>query len=300
MADGAKDMAGVAGVVARRAAGVASAATFPGRAGKNAAGDGRFLASEGTRAANRAGNVAGPMKSENAPAARRTRVRRAFAVNDVLFGKHAPRLLDAETAGSGAAVSMNFPAWARESTLDPSLAANLLSCLAMRNLSTFLSVALAAVLPAARAGDGAAERREFHQSGKYPFVFRADSYLASTGPVPMRIAPAAPRCPERNAPPLTGPAKGADKQNSAATKAAADAAAANETAAAPVPAHPAPLNAAQPTPPEIDFSRVPDEVLDFFKNTEGRPVRRGYLFDPIFQPATPNELPKSKATYQQK
>ena len=47
-------MAGVAAVVARRAAEVTSAATLPGRAGKNVAGDGRFVASEGTRAANRA------------------------------------------------------------------------------------------------------------------------------------------------------------------------------------------------------------------------------------------------------
>ena len=49
-----------------------------------------------------------------------------------------------------------------------------------------------------------------------------------------------------------------------------------------------------------DFTKVPDEVLDFFKNTEGRPVRRAYLFDPIFQPVMPNDLPKSKATSQQK
>lgn len=49
-----------------------------------------------------------------------------------------------------------------------------------------------------------------------------------------------------------------------------------------------------------DFSKVPDEVLDFFKNTEGRPVRRAYLFDSIFQPVTPDDLPKSKATSVQK
>ena len=51
---------------------------------------------------------------------------------------------------------------------------------------------------------------------------------------------------------------------------------------------------------EIDFNRIPSEVLDFFKNTEGRPVSRAYLFDPIFQPALNYALPKSKATYQQK
>lgn len=55
-----------------------------------------------------------------------------------------------------------------------------------------------------------------------------------------------------------------------------------------------------PKPLQPDFSKVPDEVLEFFKNTEGRPVRRAYLFDPIFQPVMPNDLPKSKATSVQK
>lgn len=171
----------------------------------------------------------------------------------------------------------------------------------MRNLSTFLLLALSAALPATWAGESMAARKEFHQSSTYPFVFRADSYLAGPGPAPMRFAPSAPHCPERNAPPLTGAAKGADQQDAAAAaKIAAATAAANDAATAPAPAHPAPANAAQATRNDIDFARVPDEVLDFFKNTEGRPVRRAYLFDPIFQPALPNELPKSKATYQQK
>lgn len=170
----------------------------------------------------------------------------------------------------------------------------------MRNLSTFLPLALTAALPATWAGDSVAPRREFHQSGKYPFVFRTDSYLASTGPVPMRFAPATPHCPDRNPPPLTGAAKGGEKQERSSAKTDAETAAVTEAAAAPVPVHPAPANAPQPAPPEIDFERVPDEVLDFFKNTEGRPVRRAYLFDPIFQPVIPNELPKTKATYHQK
>ena len=167
----------------------------------------------------------------------------------------------------------------------------------MRNLSTFLLLALSAATPPAWAGDSVVVRKEFHQSSTYPFVFRAASYLASTGPAPMRFAPTAPHCPERNAPPLTGAAKGADTQDDAA---ASKIAAATAAATTPAPAHAAPANAPQPPRDDIDFARVPGEVLDFFKNTEGRPVRRAYLFDPIFQPALPNELPKSKATYQQK
>jgi hypothetical protein len=117
----------------------------------------------------------------------------------------------------------------------------------------------------------------------------------------MRFAAQPPLCSERNAPPLTGNAKGVQKPAPAtATIIATEAAAANGTAAEPAAAHSAPTNAPRPQHEDIDFSRVPDEVLDFFKNTEGRPIRRAYLFDPIFQPAIPNELPKSKATYQQK
>ena len=167
----------------------------------------------------------------------------------------------------------------------------------MRKLSIFLILALSAAMPAAWAGDTVVVRKEFRQSSTYPFVFRADSYLASTGPAPMRFAPAAPHCREIKAPPLTSAAKGAGREDPAETPKIA---AATGAATTPAPAHAAPANAPQPPRDDIDFERLPDEVLDFFKNTEGRPVRRAYLFDPIFQPALPNELPKSKATYQQK
>lgn len=171
----------------------------------------------------------------------------------------------------------------------------------MRNLPIITLLTLSAATSPLFAGEDAVARKEFRQSGSYPFVFRSDSYLAGTGPAPMRFAPAAPLCPQRNAPPLLGAAKGAAKpDSSAATKNPAEAGAANGSATAPAPVHPAPENAPQPPRDDIDFARVPGEVLDFFKNTEGRPVRRAYLFDPIFQPAVPNELPKSKATYQKK
>lgn len=168
----------------------------------------------------------------------------------------------------------------------------------MRNLSILLLLTVPAALPVARAGDTAGPRKEFHQSSTYPFVFRADSYLSSTGPAPMRFAPAVPSCAQRTPPPLTEAAKPAARPDpAAATKTPAET---SETGAATTTARVPPTNTPQPPRDDIDFARVPDEVLDFFKNTEGRPVRRAYLFDPIFQPALPNELPKSKAIYQQK
>jgi hypothetical protein len=104
---------------------------------------------------------------------------------------------------------------------------------------------------------------------------------------------------------LTAAAKGLPKEEPAAPaeKSPAAPTPAPEVAPAPAtavdPAFPAPTDAQPPKPSTHDFSKVPDEVLEYFKNTEGRPLRRDYLFDPIFQPALPNDLPKSKATYRQ-
>ena len=111
----------------------------------------------------------------------------------------------------------------------------------------------------------------------------------------MRFAAAGPSCEARRPPAPPSPAK----PDAAPEPSPTDA---KPSAEAP-PA--APLASAAPTEPPAkheppDFSKVPDEVLDFFKNTEGRPVRRAYLFDPIFQPVMPDELPKSKATSKQK
>ena len=141
----------------------------------------------------------------------------------------------------------------------------------------------------ARAGDPVVPRKQFRESSAYPFVFKPESYLAGRGPLPMRFASAGPSCEARRPPAPPAIAKSE--------------AAAEPTAAKPA-TEPAPALAAQvettPKREPPDFSKVPDEVLDFFKNTEGRPVRRAYLFDPIFQPVTPDDLPKSKATSQQK
>jgi hypothetical protein len=148
-------------------------------------------------------------------------------------------------------------------------------------------------------------RKQFRQSSTYPFIFRPECYLATTGPVPMRFAAPGPDCHARKAPKLTLAAKGAPKEEPAAPVEKAPEPpppppppAPDLSAPVPFgPAFPAPTDAQPPESSSHDFSKVPDEVLEYFKNTEGRPLRRDYLFDPIFQPALPNDLPKSKATY---
>lgn len=176
----------------------------------------------------------------------------------------------------------------------------------MRNTFIALLPAVCAAMSLAHAGEPtraretAPGRPHFRESPTYPFVFRAESYLATNGPVPMRFAPAPPHCEERNAPALTPAAKGVELFGPPASAKNSDAAPAAEPDDSEKVAHPAPGTAPAPARDEIDFGRVPNEVLDFFKNTEGRPIKRSYLFDPIFQPALPNDLPKSKATSQQK
>ena len=147
----------------------------------------------------------------------------------------------------------------------------------------------------ARAGDPVVVRKQFKESAAYPFVFKPESYLTGRGPLPMRFASAGPSCEARRppAPPIVAKGEATTEPSVSPAKPPA------EPQPEPVPASTAPVDAT-PKRERPDFSKVPDEVLDFFKNTEGRPVRRAYLFDPIFQPVTPDDLPKSKATSQQK
>ena len=155
-----------------------------------------------------------------------------------------------------------------------------------------LSLALSGL---ARAGDPVVPRKQFKESVSYPFVFKPESYLAGRGPLPLRFASAGPSCEARRppAPPVIAKSEAATEPSATSAKPSAD----TQPEPAPVPAA---QSEAPPKREPPDFSKVPDEVLDFFKNTEGRPIRRAYLFDPIFQPVTPDELPKSKATSQQK
>ena len=163
----------------------------------------------------------------------------------------------------------------------------------MRQTSSLLVMVSWTIGAVGWAGEAMVPREVFHQSRGYPYVFRNDSYLAMGGPVALRFGVAGPKCAQRNAPPLIGGAKGPEKPISrSAVAPVVPSGEPNVTPAVPV--------EAGGGREEIDFNRIPSEVLDFFKNTEGRPVSRAYLFDPIFQPAINYALPKSKATYQQK
>ena len=175
------------------------------------------------------------------------------------------------------------------------LVRKLLSLIPMRfDLAILTSIALCAT-GSVRAGEPVVSRQQFKESVTYPFIFKAEGYLASKGPLPMRFASAPPKCEQRQppAPPVIA------KKETPAEAPSADAKASLEPPPSVEAAGNATVEASSKKEPP-DFSRVPDEVLDFFKNTEGRPVRRAYLFDPIFQPVTPDDLPKSKATSVQK
>ena len=155
-----------------------------------------------------------------------------------------------------------------------------------------LAAVLLSVVATAQAGDDVVPRRAFRESRTYPYVFQPEGYLATSGPVPMRFEQAPPKFSKRLAPPLPPAAKAPEK---------------------PI----LPLIEPKVEPPgktskggkkeelplpelEPDLGKVPEEVLGFFREKEANPGKRIYLFDPIFQPARPHELPKSKATSLQK
>ncbi len=166
---------------------------------------------------------------------------------------------------------------------------------AMRHVLAFLSIMASCLAVRTLAGDSIVARQQFKESPTYPFIFKAEGYLAVKGPLPMRFRAAGPQCEQRRPPAPPVLAKSEATGQSSASEA--------KEPGGPPSAHDGTVSTAVETTTkrdQPDFTKVPDEVLDFFKNTEGRPVRRAYLFDPIFQPVTPNDLPKSKATSQQK
>ena len=165
----------------------------------------------------------------------------------------------------------------------------------MRHRFALLFTLTLAVSGLVHAGEPVVSRRQFKETVTYPFIFKPDNYLAGRGPLPMRFSAAGPSC-EKRQPPAPPPF--------VKNEAVPDLSATDAKPSAEQPAEPAPTPSAvvetTAKHEQPDFAKIPDEVLDFFKNTEGRPVRRAYLFDPIFQPVMPNDLPKSKATSQQK
>jgi hypothetical protein len=164
-------------------------------------------------------------------------------------------------------------------------------------------------LGVAHAGGDGVVRKEFKQSDTYPYVFRPICYLATSGPVPLRFSVAAPECGDRRAPKLTGGAKTNPKPEPPlvpvlppvppAAVEPAPVSSATSSSAGPAPAYPPPENAPAPKPASVDFAQFPVELVEAFKKGREGAETRNYLFDPIFQPALPDDLPKSKATYRQ-
>ena len=157
-----------------------------------------------------------------------------------------------------------------------------------------LAAVLLAGVATAHAGDDAVPRRTFRESRTYPYVFHPEGYLASSGPVPMRIEQAPPKFSKRLAPPLQPGARAPEKPLPAPLESKGEPPSAK-------PEKNAHGGKKEELPlPEPDLGKVPDEVLGFFRDKDAQPAKRLYLFDPIFQPARPHELPKSKAISIQK
>jgi hypothetical protein len=179
----------------------------------------------------------------------------------------------------------------------------------MNILSRFLIIA-ACGLATAQAGDTVVERQEFKQSTVYPYVFRPVCYLATSGPVPLRFAVSPPDCGDRRAPRLPPAAKHNPKPEVPAAPVTppvipgVEAEPVATTVPTPpttaAPAFPPPTNAPVPKPSSVDFAQFPAELVEAFKKGRDSAEARNYLFDPIFQPALPDDLPKSKATYKEK
>lgn len=155
-----------------------------------------------------------------------------------------------------------------------------------------LAAALMAVVATARAGDDAVPRKTFRESRTYPYVFQPEGYLATSGPVPMRFEQALPKFSKRTAPPLPAAARAPEKPVLPPIEPKVEPPEKNSKRGK---KEELPLPELEP-----DLGKVPEEVLGFFREKEANPGKRIYLFDPIFQPARPHELPKSKATSIQK
>jgi len=168
-----------------------------------------------------------------------------------------------------------------------------------------------------------ADRKEFHLTINYPFVFRPAGYLQTGAPVAVRYGAPAMDMSDRNPPPLPQSAKGVDEakineeEKEKAAAQAALAAAQAQPSATPkdlnqqervvTAAYPVPQDAPTPVPKgSADFGKTPDEVEGYFRNQYNFVPDSHRFFDPIFEPAVaPAESgraqqgPKSTATYTQ-
>ena len=145
----------------------------------------------------------------------------------------------------------------------------------------------------ARAGDDTIQtttRREFKQSTSYPYIFVATGYLETEGPKPMRFAAAVAECANRAAPllpPLPPPLNRVIPVEPPPPAPAA-------TPASVPAAFPPPANGPAARGP--DLTKMPEEVMSYFKNPYDSAPRGSHLFDPIFEPSM-KQGPRSKATY---
>ena len=167
----------------------------------------------------------------------------------------------------------------------------------VKSVKNCLLAAILGGVPSAYAGDAVvAPRRTFRESTTYPRIFKPEGYLATSGPVPMLIEDKPAAFSKRLAPPLPDNAKGKEKPLPPLPNLKDDRSdnGSNKILGAGKKREELPL-------PEPDLGQVPEAVLRFFREKDGQmqPVQPN-LFDPIFQPARPNELPKSKATYVKK
>ena len=146
-------------------------------------------------------------------------------------------------------------------------------------------------------------RREFRQSNVYPYVFEPVSYLVTGGPKAMRFAQAETECAHRDAPALPIATPTPTPESKMPPGGPEPDAAAPVAKPAPVAVEPTPIAPAFPPPANAqaagrpDLSKMPDEVMNYFKNPYSGP-RGPHLFDPIFEPGY-HEGPASKATYQE-
>ena len=202
-----------------------------------------------------------------------------------------------------------------------------------------LALAASTLSARAGNNDGAtpAERKEFHQQGNYPYVFQPVAYLSAQGPVPLRFGVPADDGARHNPPalPAPKPSPTPSMENKQAKIAAPADNAGQSAQPSPSPAKPSPAPVQQsspaaspsPAPPrqsppaaqqssapqypppqdapaipssnQPDFTQMPDEVVEFFRNPYTDVPNAHRFLDPLFEPAIVQKAPASKATYKQ-
>lgn len=156
-------------------------------------------------------------------------------------------------------------------------------------------------------------RKEFRQSSTYPFVFEPVCYLENGGPLPLRFGAPIADCSHRDAPPLPKPPENKAEQPAAGeteplktetettqAKSSPVDVEAQSKASAPAGAYPPQTSTPAALPPDKpDFTKAPEEVMEYYKNPYKAPDPNRHLFDPIFEPAVVHKGPPSKATYRE-